>query len=640
MTSRKRNVSHLPNRVLASPIAFFSLLFLLTARPSAAASPFHARVGAQSWVTGHGLLARVSMNEQPVITLRAPAGGLNAAQRAAGVKRRLAALVDAGLRPADIAVVPVTGGQWELVGKGRAILLTTSREAAMQRQSTRQMALSWARNIKARLTDAPLTLSAHQIVVPFGQTRVISVGGLARPADITLSGGDSRIAHAVYEPRPRKLLLLGTGAGQAQFMLHAGEFTLPLTVYGKRFAANLQPRVVVRVTGTPLAPATLVEKALFLGLKQAMTAEPNAQIRLLHAPLRVGPLPPGASATRRLPLHVAGPNLLPVEAAPLVTVVNQPLRPAPATALFYSNNPEQVRGSRTLFRGSLSSFQTVRLDYHHQNRGALPLIFRADVVNASDQRVAVHLIGGVAEPERDTVQIGRRAGAAFLHALDGGIGLVLNVPPHTRVPLVVQQFAPGLTVSGILQVQQIIGSSQALWLEVATEGDSQALAASPARLALTAAVTDSPAAPEGSEPLGASSSAVFGPPRVSLRGVYAVGGQWEHLRLGDGDALHSSDGTQTLWGNYGVSYFVTVRLTNPTRAARVIGLYFVPEAGAAAGVFQITGAPLLQFAPLLPPEEKELTRVRLLPGQSSIVHLRTILLNGSSYPASVVIHSL
>ncbi len=559
--------------IYASALLSLAFLILLLGLPhSAFAQPASAvKIGAQSWATRRGVIARVTVNGLTVATLRTPAGGLNPAQRAQGVKQRLVNLADASLTPAQVSLAPLGRQGWEIRGQGRPILLVTPREASAQGLTARHLALVWAGNIKQRLT--PLLPS------------------------------------------------------------------LP-------FAAQVQASVTVRVTGRPFVPAALVQEALYGGMKRALTAQAGTQMRLLHAPRPVSALRPGQSVTRLMPLRVAGPNLRPVEAAPLVTVINQPLPPVPATALFYSNNPEQVRESRTLFTGPLTLFQPVRLDYHHQNRSAVPLIFHADVVNASARRISVHVIGGVADPQRDTVQVGRRAGAAFLEALDGGIGVVMDVPPHARLPLVVQRFAPGLTVSGILQVQQVTGPVGAMSLSVVADDDRQALVSSPPHLALTAANTAElrlvalPAASEDSGAAQEASPSVFGPPRVSLTGAYAVGGQWEHLPLGNADSLRTAGGAQTFWGNYGVSYFVTVTLSNPTASARTVGVFFAPEAGLAAGVFQISGEPVLQFDPMAPPEEKMLTTVHLSPGAARTVHIRTILLNGSAYPASLVIHAL
>ena len=620
----------------------------LLAMPTQAQTGFHARVGAKFWATRHGQVARLTVNDQPLATLRIASGGFTPAQRAVTIKDRLTALVDAGLTPAQVALVPQGRAGWEIQGQGTRIILVSAHDGFAAGQSARRLARAWAKTLKLRLGEPPLSLAQNQIVLPFGTTRTILVGGAAGAAEITLAGGDSLVSPAAYDPRSRRITLRGAQAGEARLLVQAGGAALPLTVSVRKYAAFVRPTVTVRVTGRPFAPASLVQTALYLGLEQALSAADGAQLRLLQTPRPAGSLRPGASVTRRLALRVAGPDLLPVEAAPLVTVVNQPLAPAQAETTFYSNNPEQVKQAQTLFTGPLSLFHAVRLDYHHQNETGLPLVFHADLVNASDQAASVHVMEGVADPEVDTVQIGRRAGAAFLQALDSGTGVVVDVPPHARIPLLVQRFAPLLTVSGIVQMQQVSGPDHALSLSVVADGDRQALVSSPGHLAGIVAATggadarlvSAPAAPLATGAAREASPYVFGAPRVSLAGTYAVGGQWVHLRLGNAESLKNAAGTQTLWGNYGVSYFVTLHLTNPTAKAQTVGLFFAPEAGLAAGVFQVSGEPLLQFDPLPPPGERELTRVRLGAGEARTVRVRTILLNGSAYPASLVVHAL
>ena len=588
------------------------------------------------------------VNDLPVATLRISSGGLTPAQRAQTIKVRLEGLVAAGLKPSEVAAVSVGVQGWEVQGRGERIILVSPREGATQGQSARRLATLWTQTLKQRLGEPPLTLATREILLPVGTTRTLAVGGAARTEDITLAGGDSLVSPASYDAGRRRIVLRGARAGESRLLVQANGAAVPVTVSVRRYAAQVQPQVTVRVTGRPFAPADLVQTAVYLGLKHALSAADGAQVRLLQTPRPVGSLRPGGSVTRRLALRVAGPDLLPVTASTLVTVVNQPLAPARAEAMFYSNNPEQVKESRTLFTGPLSLFRSVRLDYHHQNEAGRPLIFHADLVNGSAQAVSVHVLSGVAKPEVDTVGIGRRAGVAFLQALDTGTGVVVEVPAHARVPLLVQKFAPLLTVSGIVQMQQISGPDHALSLSVVADEDRQALTSSAAHLAVIVGETDgedarlvsAPAAPLATGAARETSPFVFGAPLVSLSGDYSVGGQWTHLRLGHGESLRNAAGTQRLWGNYGVSYFVVARLSNPTDRPRTVGVFFAPEAGLAAGVFQVSGEPLMQFDAMPPPEEKELTRVRLGPGETRTLRIRTILLNGSAYPASLIIHAL
>lgn len=620
---------------------FLCLLVLLTV-PAHAAASFQPRIGAKSYITPRGQIARVLINDQPVATLRTTAGGQTAAQRAVGVRDRLANMTAAGLTPAGISLGPVGKrgkAGWEIRGLGGPLVMVTPAEARAQKQTPRHLAMQWARAIKARLAEPALILSARPALVPYGGSRTLTVGGAARSADVSVTSSDTTVLTAAYAPAARKLTLNAVGPGQATVAVRVGGEALPFAVSVRRYAARVAPHVTVRVTGRPDAPAALVQTAIYLGLKHALNAEDGAQVRLLKTPRAGAVLRAGASLTRRLPLRVAGPNLISVEAAPVVTVVNQPLPAEKAEAMYYSNNPETVKSAQTLFTGPLTPLRSVRLDYHHMNGTNAPLIFHADVVNQSDKSVSVHLMSGVSPPLVDTVQVGLVAGSNFLTALDGGIGLVMEVPPHSRVPLVVQSFAPGLTVSGILQVRQTDGPTGAASLSVVADDNRQALVSSAMHLARTD-VDVAPAAPLDAGSVRETSPYVFGPPLVSLSGQYAVGGQWKYLRLGNAESLKNAGGTKTLWGNYGVSYFVTLTLTNPTDKTRTVGVYFTPEAGYAAGVFQVSGEPRREFPPALPPLESEVTRVRLEPGQAHTVRLRTILLNGSAYPASLIVHAL
>ncbi len=612
------------------------------------AAPFLPRVGAKSYAGPHGVVGAVTVNDQPVATLHTSAGGLNPAQRALNAKLRLTDLVASGLNAGQIAAMPRGRGVWAVTGLGQPLLTATAGEAAAQRQSARHLAQSWAASLKRGLAEPALTVSARQFVLPFGSARTLLVGGAAQSADVSVSGGDPHIVAVSYDTPKRRLVVRGIGAGSAQVTVHSGDAALPVDIAVRKYAAFVQPSVTVRVTGRPSAPASLVQNALYLGLKLALNATPGAQVRLLKTPKTAGILRPGASLSRRVEVRVAGSDLLPVVAAPLIIVVNQPLLPVPAVALYYSNNPEQVRGSIKLFTAPLSPGRPIRLDYHHQNSSGRPLVFHSDVVNAGDKTVSVYLMEGVAKPEVDTVAVGQKAGAMFLTALDSGTGLVLTVPPHARVPLVVQAFAPRLTVSGILEVRLLDGAAGALSLSVSADDDRETLASSPLSLAQAVEGTDgadvrlvsAPAARLASGAVADTSPYVFGAPRVFLDSSYSVGGQWAHLRLGNAESLRNAAGTQTLWGNYGVSYFVTLHLTNPAPTARTVAVLFAPEAGLAAGVFEVDGRPLLQFPPMAPPTEEEVLRVRLQPGEARTVRVRTLLLNGSAYPASLVVHAL
>ena len=223
-----------------------------------------------------------------------------------------------------------------------------------------------------------------------------------------------------------------------------------------------------------------------------------------------------------------------------------------------------------------------------------------DLVNSSDRPASVQVMSGLSLPGVDTVQVGRRAGAAFLKALDGGVGLILPVPAHARVPVLVQRFAPGLTVSGIVQLQQTAGVAGSLSLRVSAATDAAALASPVGRVLLTALsggstatpILDAPADLAGNGMPFTPSPYIFAAPRLSLPGTYKVGGAWAYVRIGQAEALSDATGKLRLFGNYGADYEITLTLSNPGAAAKPVGLFFAPEAGLAAGLFRVDDGPL------------------------------------------------
>lgn len=636
-------------------VALLLTATLTAGRPATAqeaAGRFRPRIDTQMRTVNGKTLALITVNDQPALSLRA-AGDVGPEERAQIVAERLNALVGAGLQPGEIQARPAEERAWQVKARGETLVLIPRAEALAQQSGPEELARRWVVVLRRLLAQPALSLSARRLVVPLGETRVVSVGGAARAGDVRARESDRDTAQALYDPVRRLLTVRGVRTGQTTVAVQAEDdrgasAALALPVSVMPYAARIAPAITVGVTGSPAAPAETVALAAYTGLGRAVDSEPGALMRLVSAPKLGQPLASGARATVRIPVELSGANLLPVAGSVAITIVNQTLAMRPAVALLYSNNPEQIKKPLPLFAGRLSPLKPVRLDFHHQNVSGGALIFHADLVNETDAPAQVQVIAGIAAPGGDTVQVGRRAGAIFLKSLNDNIGIVLDIPARTRVPLVTQRFADGLTVSGIVQLQQTGGADGALALRVSTDGDSQVLTTPLARAlqaqtgsnAFAAPALDLPEGENGTARLIVQSPHVYGPPQIALNGTYAVGGKWTYLRVGHTEALKDASGKLTLFGNYGASYDIALTLFNPTADARNVGIYFAPEAGYAAGVFQVDGGPIQEFDPLLPPAEPELARALLAPGETRVVRVKTIPLNGSAYPASIIAHVL
>ncbi len=599
------------------------LLALGGSRGQADPAGFRPQVAAQVITNGDKTLASVTINGRPAATLRTFEAGLGPEARIALVVKRLQALVAQGLAPSEVTAHKADGKTWGVRARDAYLVVALPGEAQAQGMSSETLARLWASAIARLLGQAPLTLSDSGLTVPFGETRTVTVTGAVPPLSVAVQDSDGHITQSVWTPGRRVLTVRGAMPGRGSVVVSGEGASVSLPVVVMKYAARVLPAVTVTVTGTPSAPTDLVTQAVYGGLARAVDAEPGAQLRLVTVPQIKGPLTVGGQVTVHVPLHITGPDLLPVEAGAEVTVVNQDLVQRPATALFYSNNPEQVKHGQALFAGRLQPFKPVRLDYHHQNESGAMLVFHAELINGSDAPASVQIISGLSLPGADTVQVGRRAGAAFLKAMDGNQGLVLQVPPHARVPVVTQRFAAGLTVSGIVQMQQINGPADAVTLRIAADDDQSALASPVGRVLLAALgggggappLPDMPTDYGQAVPLPPASATIFAAPQITVSANYAVGGRWAYVRIGHTDSLLDGTGKLKLFGNYGADYEVSLTLSNPTAVPRIVGLFFAPEAGSAAGVFRVDDGPLLEFNPIYPLPNRRLPAIHWLRGR-------------------------
>lgn len=632
-------------------VAFFVYLGILfcLASSSEGASAFRPRVGTQLQNAGGKAVAFLTVNDKPAAALKAVADGLTPDLRATVVADRLRALVNSGLQPGEVTAQKVDAATWAVMARKTLLLLVPHDEAVAHSTSSEALARSWTATLRHLLAEPALVISSAGLTVPFGETRTFSVGGAALPADITAQDSDTRLTQTKFDPARRSVTVRALATGRGSVMIQAAGATVTVPVVVMKYAAQVDPVVTVSVTGDPQAPPEIVSQALYAGLGRAVNAEPNAELHLASTPSVAKPLASGSYLTVRIPMRIAGPDLLPIETSTAVTVVNRPVPPLPATVLFYSNNPEQLKREQPLlFLGRLQPFKPVRLDYHHQNMSGGTLVFHADLINESGGPASVQVISGISLPAQDTIQVGRRAGASFLKALNGNVGLVLQLPPHARVPIVVQRLVSGLTVSGIVQLHQITGTAGSVSVQVAADSDQGRLDSPVGRVILAAMSGSRAAAPLPDEPtdygngtpLPAFSPYVFSAPQLNLSETYSVGGKWAFVRIGHNEALRDGTGKFVLAGNYGADYEISLTLSNPTSTPRPVGIFFAPEAGLAAGVFRVDSDPIQEFDPVMLPTEPQLARVTLAPGETRKVRLQTIPLNGSFYPASIVVHAL
>jgi hypothetical protein len=120
---------------------------------------------------------------------------------------------------------------------------------------------------------------------------------------------------------------------------------------------------------------------------------------------------------------------------------------------------------------------------------------------------------------------------------------------------------------------------------------------------------------------------------------YEAGGRWTFIRLGSAFKAGASRLSEDGFGDYGVTYEMALTLSNPEEETRKVGLIFEAASGAARGVFLIDGK-VVETKTLSAHQELVLATYSLPPGAKRKVHVTTLPLSGSAYPARLVLRSL
>ena len=249
---------------------------------------------------------------------------------------------------------------------------------------------------------------------------------------------------------------------------------------------------------------------------------------------------------------------------------NRPLESQDASVLLYSNDPESVRTCGTLFRGVVDTAAPARLFYHHQNKTGRAFIFQVHVLNPGSEpaEVAARRGGRRPLPRPDPGGPPRRHEVPFPAAAND-VGYIARIPAHGSRAVYTISVADELTVSGIYNLRVVTGGPLVVQIDAATELGRPEVSKS----LLDQARNDPRAFPS---------------PQKNEQYSYACGQRWTFMSLGR-KAISGGSPDRKLFGNYGVLYNLTLKLTNPTDEVRTVRVVLSPEAGWARGAFLIDG---------------------------------------------------
>jgi hypothetical protein len=201
------------------------------------------------------------------------------------------------------------------------------------------------------------------------------------------------------------------------------------------------------------------------GLK-ALKPIPGALVTLVNPvqPVRSPGL--GKNLKTEVMVDARGKDMIPVRVGINVPVVHRSLIAGPSEHLLFSNNPENVISYGQLYHARLRAGGN-RVVFHHQNDLKESFVGVVELINDSDDPSQVVWIGGEPGPMVDPVYVGFQAVSQHWGNLMNRNGLVVTVPPKSRLPLLMPQVKSTHTVSGIMELRTIAGPEPILRITAA-----------------------------------------------------------------------------------------------------------------------------------------------------------------------------
>jgi hypothetical protein len=584
------------------------------------------------------------VNEVRVLSLRTSLSGLSSVRRVEALAKRVHSL-DSGTRiwvrtPTQRRVIKRKHHKRRIVveplpsrilmGGERVLLEITPREAEAQGSNPPAMAAKWATDLHGALILPPLRLETKSARIPVGGQTSVGLTGSAA-ANASISSSDPSVAGVVH--RPGTVVLKAGTAGTVNVSIQAGEWTQTIAVRVEPYAAKFPQMLTANVVGAP-ATADLVAAAVEGVVKTSLATEPNRQLRII-TPRNVH-VRPGESKSIPVRVHVTAPDTFAAEGLAIVRVVNAGLAARDEDELWYCNEPESLKGPGVLFRGELKPERPVRMLYHHINDSPQVLYLDVEVHNTDDRPARMVVMPGDSRPDANAVRAGLQAAEPFFQAWLTGSGEVVTIPPHCRMPLSFRRLGKNECGRGLAYLRLLPGGADTLVVHadarVAVVLNEPWIMAAGSSTPWREVGTPTESTVVKPDEL---SDLVFPNPFSEESVDYQVGGKFAFGRIGQKPIPRKTKG-DPLQGNFGVISRINATAHNPTDHATEVEVVFDASAGYSGALFVIDG--VLRRLPLMQPKtEYQLARFRLGPGEKRSIHLVTIPLSGSSYPATVVV---
>jgi hypothetical protein len=409
--------------------------------------------------------------------------------------------------------------------------------------------------------------------------------------------------------------------GTAVLALAAGLTAAPsLSSPGVAQPAAVPGPVAISVTGGPATVDTL-RLAITTAARLALHIPASALVRVGDTQPALVPLDASAAENVTAGLNITAPGSASALRPVRVALTNAILPWNDADILLVSNSPETIPFSKVLYTGALSTAQTVRLLFHHQNGSkAQHMFIGVTLSNPTGATETLWVQGAAGEPSTDEVAPGHGAAKTFLDEYVHHAGFLVRLPANTTVPLFLDDVQPLGVASGIAQFGLIDGDRLNVQVVARLADDF-----------------DPPAMSFAPDFDRVHQRGAFVRPLIGRTLTYTVGGPPATTVLAaDADLLKEGASGALLQGNYGVIYRYDVVVDNPTASPASAALVLHADGGQARGTFVI-GDQLVESPLVQPNAPKAVATFPLPPQTRRTLQMWTIPESGSNYPVRLTL---
>lgn len=472
----------------------------------------------------------------------------------------------------------------------------------------------------AQATPGALALSASRLDLNPAQQQIVTVTGAAPPLQATLG---QKLVNVGVSADGTSVTVTATQATGSDVLhvvdANGASADLPIRVAFN--AGTVVPQTTLTVTGNPDDPDWLA-MAVTSWVTRLTRAMPGATMTIGTVSAPATPLSPGQTARFVVPVQIAGNGqYFDQSGTTTVDVQNESLEPFSPTLLFYDDDPEHVSQDGVLFRGSVSSAQTARLFYYHDDTED-PRTLVVALSSNSEDPTSVQLVEARAGPNMDVMQVGQTLTKRFLLAKAHEEGVVVNLSQDEPYLLADSTLAFRQLLSGTVDLRVLSGGPVVVTvLAVSAAVDPRSL-------------LNGPVLPgDGHHRAGVFTVSGYGFDKLA----YTAGSPDATTVIGDTDPTPSNADPPSLghdYGDYGVVHTIDLTMSNPGSAPFTAYLYMKPLAGPARGSFLI-GGNLFDVGCVRMPTPYQITSFELMPGQTSTTTVQTMTDGGSFYPVQI-----